>query len=276
MKTRIISGCILAPFLILVILGGPFITAAVFLISLAGLSEFYKGFREMKIRPSFMIGNCSILGLYALDIAVYHLKVFPEGITAYLYLLWLFLSVLASMLYMFNMEKRSLADGMATITGIVYIAFFAYHAVLSENLFADILGASPVWLIVISAFGTDIFAYFGGYFLGKHKLCPSISPKKTIEGSLCGMLASVILCTAFGWFFMDSSRLLVYAMTGLAGGIFSQFGDLTASVFKRKMGIKDYGNLIPGHGGIMDRFDSVLFTAPMVFYIMMIFYASGI
>ena len=75
---------------------------------------------------------------------------------------------------------------------------------------------------------------------------------------------------------MDSSRLFVYAMTGLAGGIFSQFGDLTASVFKRKMGIKDYGNLIPGHGGIMDRFDSVLFTAPMVFYIMMIFYAAGI
>ena len=276
MKTRIISGCILAPFLILVILGGPFITAAVFLISLAGLSEFYKGFRKMKIRPSFMIGIFSILGLYALDIAVYHLKVFPEGITPYLYLLWLFLSVLASLLYMFNMEKRSLADGMATLTGIVYIAFFAYHAVLAENLFADMLGASPVWMIVISAFGTDIFAYFGGYFLGKHKLCPTISPKKTIEGSLSGMLASVILCTVFGWFFMDSSRLFVYAMTGLAGGIFSQFGDLTASVFKRKMGIKDYGNLIPGHGGIMDRFDSVLFTAPMVFYIMMIFYAAGI
>ena len=106
MKTRIISGCILAPFLILVILGGPFITAAVFLISLAGLSEFYKGFRKMKIRPSFRIGIFSILGLYALDLAVYHLKVFPEGVTPYLYLLWLFLSVLASLLYMFNMEKR--------------------------------------------------------------------------------------------------------------------------------------------------------------------------
>ena len=230
----------------------------------------------MKVYPSFMIGNLSILGLYALNIAICYLKIFPEGITTYLYLMWLFLSVLASMLYMFKMEKRSLADGMATITGIVYVVFFAYHAVLAENVFGEMSGASPVWMIVISAFGTDIFAYFGGYFLGKHKLCPTISPKKTIEGSLCGMLASVILCTAFGGIFMDSGRLLAYAVTGLAGGIFSQFGDLTASVFKRKMGIKDYGNLIPGHGGIMDRFDSVLFTAPMVFYILMIFHASSI
>ena len=90
------------------------------------------------------------------------------------------------------------------------------------------------------------------------------------------MLASMILCTLFGALFMDSGKLLIYAMTGLAGGIFSQFGDLTASVFKRKMGIKDYGNLIPGHGGIMDRFDSVLFTSPMVFYILVMFHASSI
>lgn len=276
MKTRIISGCVIAPLLLLVLLGGAFIKAAVFLITLLGIYEFFKGFRRMRVRPSFPIAFCSVIGLYAVNIAVYSLKLFPESITMYLYFLWLFLSVLVSLLSLFQMEKRSLADGMATITGIVYIAFFLYHAVLAEDLFAERLGASPVWLILLSAFGTDIFAYFGGYFLGKHKLCPTISPKKTIEGSLCGMLASVILCTLFGAVFMDGGRLLMYAVTGLAGGIFSQCGDLTASVFKRKMGIKDYGNLIPGHGGIMDRFDSVLFTAPMVFYILMIFYASNI
>lgn len=276
MKTRIISGCIIAPLLILVILGGPFITAAVFLISIMGIYEFFKGFRSMEIYPSFKIAAGSIIALYALNIAIHYLKLFPEGISTQLYFLWLFLSVLASMFYLFNMKKRSLEDGMATITGIVYIGFFAYHAVLVEDTFADILGASPVWMIILSAFGTDIFAYFGGYFLGRHKLCPSISPKKTIEGSLSGMLASVILCVAFGAVFMDSSKLLVYALTGLGGGIFSQCGDLTASVFKRKMGIKDYGNLIPGHGGILDRFDSVLFTAPMVYYILVLFHASSI
>ena len=275
MRTRIISGCIIAPLLLLVVLGGPFIKAAVFVISILGIYEFYRGFHSIDVYPSFPVAAASVVVLYILNITVFYLKLFPEGITMYLYFLWLFLSVLASMLYLFQIERRSLADGMATITGIVYIGFFAYHAVLAEDAFAGILGASPVWMILLSAFGTDIFAYFGGYFLGKHKLCPSISPKKTIEGSLCGTLASVILCTLFGGLFMDSGKVLAYAMTGLAAGIFSQFGDLTASVFKRKMGIKDYGNLIPGHGGIMDRFDSVLFTAPMVFYILMFFHAAS-
>ena len=108
-------------------------------------------------------------------------------------------------------------------------------------------------------------AYFTGMLLGKHKLCPKISPKKTIEGSIGGILGSVILCAAFSAIFVP--QLLVHSIIiGVLGGIISQFGDLTASIFKRKMGIKDYGNLIPGHGGILDRFDSVLFTAPMVYY----------
>ena len=93
-----------------------------------------------------------------------------------------------------------------------------------------------------------------------------ISPKKTVEGSVCGILGSLIFSMLFGCFFMDRSLLWACGVIGILGGITSQFGDLTASIFKRKMGIKDYGNLIPGHGGIMDRFDSVLFTAPTVYY----------
>ena len=122
----------------------------------------------------------------------------------------------------------------------------------------------------ITAFCTDIFAYFGGFFLGRHKLCPVISPKKTVEGSVCGILGSLIFSMLFGWFFMDRSLLWACGVIGILGGITSQFGDLTASIFKRKMGIKDYGNLIPGHGGIMDRFDSVLFTAPVIYFLSVI------
>jgi len=140
--------------------------------------------------------------------------------------------------------------------------FFSFHVTLVDQ-------AGPyglmLWLIVITAFGTDIMAYFSGYLLGKHKLCPHISPKKTIEGSVGGVLGSVILSGLFGWFFLPD--LLIHCLViGVLGGIVSQFGDLTASIFKRKMGIKDYGHLIPGHGGILDRFDSVLFTGPMVYY----------
>ena len=150
---------------------------------------------------------------------------------------------------------------MATITGIVYVVFFSFHVTLVEQTEYGIL----IWLVVLTAFGTDIMAYFSGFLFGKHKLCPKISPKKTIEGSIGGTLGSVILSGLFGYFF--APEVLVHCLViGVLGGIVSQFGDLTASIFKRKMGIKDYGNLIPGHGGILDRFDSVLFTGPMVYY----------
>ena len=121
----------------------------------------------------------------------------------------------------------------------------------------------------MSAFGTDIFAYLVGKAIGKRKLCPSISPKKTVEGSIGGVLGSVILCGLFSWFFLPS-EFWTCIVIGVAGGIFSQFGDLAASVMKRKIGIKDWGTLIPGHGGVLDRIDSVLFVAPLVYYILML------
>ena len=150
--------------------------------------------------------------------------------------------------------------------GLFYIGVLIDFIVLTMDDFAR--GNIYVWLIFIIAFVTDIFAYFAGYLFGKHKLIPKVSPKKTIEGSVSGILGSVVFCMLFGYLFPvgDGLQLWEYAVIGVAGGIVSQFGDLTASIFKRKIGIKDYGTLIPGHGGIMDRFDSVLFTAPMVYY----------
>jgi len=126
-----------------------------------------------------------------------------------------------------------------------------------------------VWIVLMSAFGTDIFAYLTGKALGKRKLCPSISPKKTVAGSIGGVLGSVLLCGLFSLFFMPQ-EFWTCIVIGVAGGIFSQFGDLAASVMKRKIGIKDWGTLIPGHGGVLDRIDSILFVAPLVYFILMI------
>lgn len=273
MKTRIISGFVMAPLLILVVLGGPCITFLGFLIALMGIHEFFNGFRTIGIKPSYPVAVISVMLLYVLHLSYEYLfQIQPD---ASLYLLWLFISVLMCLLYLFKIYERSLDDAMVTITGIVYIGFFSYHAVMTESFFGGSGGmirlhASPVWLILITAFCTDIFAYFGGYFFGKHKLCPVISPKKTIEGAISGILGSVAFCMLFGYFFSvkEGMQIWEYALIGAAGGIISQFGDLTASIFKRKIGIKDYGTLIPGHGGVMDRFDSVLFTAPMVYYVL--------
>ena len=171
---------------------------------------------------------------------------------------WLFLSVLMCLLYLFKIEERKPEDGMVTITAIVYIGFFSYHAVLTEYSYSGLCKASPVWLILITAFCTDIFAYFGGYFLGKHKLCPVISPKKTVEGSVCGKSGKSDVFPAV--------RLVLYG-SFFALGLWShpEFWEashrsseiLTASIFKRKMGIKDYGTLSTGtrrhHGPVRQR-----------------------
>ena len=262
MKTRILSGLIMAPLLVILIIGGYVLYAGCFVIGVMAVYEFFRGFKAMDIHASFPIALCSSIALYAIGLVDQYLTGKEIYASFVLYLAWLFLSVLASLLYLFRIDERKLEDALATITGIVYIIFFCYHiAWISTWGAMDYL----VWLVVITAFGTDIMAYFSGYALGKHKLCPKISPKKTIEGSIGGTLGSIILCGLFGFFF--AKELLIHCLiVGLLGGVISQFGDLTASVFKRKMGIKDYGNLIPGHGGILDRFDSVLFTGPLVCY----------
>lgn len=252
MKTRVLSGLIMLPLLAILLIGGYVLFAACLLIGIMGVREFYNGFHAMDIKPNFIIACVAAVALYVIDL-------FTDD--ASWYMVWLFGVVLVSLLYLFNIEHRKLEDAMATITGIVYVIFFSFHVTLVEQTTYGIL----IWLIVITAFGTDIMAYFTGFAFGKHKLCPKISPKKTIEGSIGGILGSVILSGLFGYFFTPD--ILVHCIIiGVLGGIVSQFGDLTASIFKRKMGIKDYGNLIPGHGGILDRFDSVLFTGPMVYY----------
>lgn len=260
MKTRVLSGLIMLPLLIILFLGGYVLFAACFVIGIMGVREFYNGFRKLDVKPSLGIACAAAAALYAINLT---------GARYEWYMLWFFGVVLVSLLYLFNIENRKLEDAMATITGIFYVVFFSFHVTLVDQTEYS----SMVWLIVITAFGTDVMAYFSGYLLGKHKLCPKISPKKTIEGSIGGILGSVILSGIFGYFVMPD--LLVHCLIiGVLGGIVSQFGDLTASIFKRKMGIKDYGNLIPGHGGILDRFDSVLFTGPMVYYyIVFIMYA---
>lgn len=260
MKTRVLSGLIMLPLLIILFLGGYVLFAACLVIGIMGVREFYNGFRKLDVKPSLGIACAAAAALYAINLT---------GARYEWYMLWFFGVVLVSLLYLFNIENRKLEDAMATITGIFYVVFFSFHVTLVEQTEYS----SMVWLIVITAFGTDVMAYFSGYLLGKHKLCPKISPKKTIEGSIGGILGSVILSGIFGYFVMPD--LLVHCLIiGVLGGIVSQFGDLTASIFKRKMGIKDYGNLIPGHGGILDRFDSVLFTGPMVYYyIVFIMYA---
>ena len=171
-----------------------------------------------------------------------------------------FVLFLCSITYILRV-KNNIIDIAITFFGIVYVAIFLDFVVLTINNFE--FGKYYVWLVFIVAFLTDIFAYFVGYLFGKHKLIPKVSPKKTIEGSIGGIVGSTLGCIIFGYILnLDLTAMI---LIGSLGSIVAQFGDLFASSIKRYVGIKDYGKLIPGHGGILDRFDSVILVAPFVY-----------
>lgn len=132
------------------------------------------------------------------------------------------------------------------------------------------LGAYMVWLIIISSWGCDTCAYVVGSLFGKHKLAPVLSPKKSIEGSIGGSLGSAIIAAIYGYAMnringIGTDYIWILAIICFIASLGSQVGDLMASAIKREYAIKDYGKLIPGHGGIMDRFDSMIVTAPLIF-----------
>lgn len=126
------------------------------------------------------------------------------------------------------------------------------------------LSRKMIVLLLLLSFGTDTFAYFIGCLFGKHKLCPSISPNKSIEGAIGGVVGATLLGSVWGYFLITPSRVGFYTFLPILS-ILSQFGDLFASIIKRKQGIKDYSNLIPGHGGVLDRFDSVVFISSILY-----------
>ena len=171
-------------------------------------------------------------------------------------------------------SRLNFDEACFSVAGILYIGLPFAHLVMLRNLSEDAVfvtslgefsfGCAMVWLMFIGTWASDTFAYFVGSAIGRHKLCPSISPNKTIEGfvgSLVGTSAAIVGVGTFLGLPTGQTALL-----GLLLAVFATLGDLVESVLKRYVGIKDSGNLIPGHGGVLDRFDSVLLTAPLIYY----------
>lgn len=159
-----------------------------------------------------------------------------------------------------------LAIARNDIDRLVYTVFASVYIVIGFSFFYMLNGDARVLLVFVFSWISDTCAYFTGVFFGRHKLCPEISPKKTIEGSVGGMVGSALIALAFS-FYYHGQVMAVYAVFGLVGSAISQSGDLIASMFKRQSKVKDYGKIIPGHGGILDRFDSILFVLPLVYLI---------
>ena len=138
------------------------------------------------------------------------------------------------------------------------------------------MGIYYIWLIFLCSWGCDTCAYCVGVLIGKHKMAPVLSPKKSVEGAIGGILGAMLLTVIYGLIFQNSMGIsmknifILVLICGIGAGI-SMIGDLAASAIKRNYNCKDYGKLIPGHGGILDRFDSVIFTAPAIYFLILYF-----
>ena len=256
MITRIISGTVLAAGLAAILLFVPQngILIAVAVVAAAALYEFCsanfgKGKISLKLL-SFLIGA----GLLFLP-QEYMALPLTAGLMAALFLTVVFY------------RKISFGDAAKAFFGAVYICLLLKHIYLIR---AESGGKFLVCAVFIGAFFTDIGAYFTGMLFGKHKLT-EISPKKTVEGAVGGIIVTLAAFAVYafaGFYYMNYKvNILNLCLTGTLLAVCSEFGDLAASVIKREAGIKDYGNIIPGHGGILDRIDSVLFTAPVFYYL---------
>ncbi|SEF45361.1 phosphatidate cytidylyltransferase [Caloramator fervidus] len=256
MSKRVISALIALPLLIVfTIYGGIIFKLGVSALTLLALYEYvnaYKNTNYKIIVPVF-------IAIYFLNLIFIFTNQGPEKD-----LLLIVLAVLISMaIPIFNKEYNVISSALTCI-GIVYIIVF-FNMLIYVRMGTN--GHKFIWLIYIIAWACDTLAYYSGSFLGKHKLCPEVSPKKTVEGSIGGIVGSILGVLIWCWLNNDLKLNLLYMIIlGILGGIISQIGDLSASLIKRYVGIKDYGNIMPGHGGILDRFDSILFIAPIVYY----------
>lgn len=174
---------------------------------------------------------------------------------------------------LFRYEERSIVDGLVTVAGVVYVGFLLSHLLLLRGLGEGTgwdLGLKWVSFAFFCTWAADSFAYFVGMAIGKRKLAPKISPGKSVEGFLGGSVAAVIV--GYLWGPVAGIAAWQGAGIGLVIAGISVLGDLAESALKRHVGVKDSGTLLPGHGGVLDRFDSSLFVLPFVYYMATLFY----
>lgn len=261
--TRLLSGIVLVAILLATgILGGNILWGFCFLISMIGLYEFYRVFKIEK--------NLGLVG-YVFAAAYYLALLFSKGTVNGALFLAIELMAAAGV-YVLQYPKYNTEQVFACILGLLYLPLmlsYIYQIRMAED------GLFSVWLIFLCSWGCDTCAYCVGVLFGKHKLAPVLSPKKSIEGAVGGIVGAALLGAAYGFVvnrhMVMENAPLYFAVICAAGAVISQFGDLIASGIKRQHNIKDYGKLIPGHGGILDRFDSVIFTAPMIYALLSIF-----
>ena len=252
-KTRLFSGILLVLAAFLTInCGGVVLFVTLIGVSVFGISEIMRAMQAIPETEKHRHFNLFLMAVLA-D-AVNDGEYQMIGIVLAVILLMCY--------YVFTYPRYQAAQIMAAFFGVFYVGVMLSYIYLTRMLPG---GRFHVWLIFLSSWGCDTCAYCVGMLIGKHKMAPVLSPKKSVEGAVGGVVGAALLGVLFAW--LTKGDMAAYAIICGAGALISMVGDLAASAIKRNQGIKDYGKLIPGHGGILDRFDSVIFTAPIIYYL---------
>jgi len=267
---RVLVALVGIPLLLFVILQGEiYFFSIIVIIAIISQWEMYKILQSKKIHVSIVPGYT--LGMLLLYFTAYG---FDKNLILVSFLALLFLFAFE----MFRNKESALLNVAGTILGIVYpVAFLAALLFLRFNI-DEILpktGYNPAGMFIITMFASiwlcDTFAYFFGKAFGKHRLFERVSPKKSIEGAVAGLVGAILIFFISKWIgFLHIPNILVL-ICGIIVGTLGQLGDLVESWFKRDAGVKDSSSILPGHGGMLDRFDSLMFIAPafVIFYIIL-------
>lgn len=255
-KTRLISGIVLVIIALATIISGSWILFFTLLaVSLIGMRELYK---VMKVSDE----HVTVLELVGYLGAVLYYIAMKADFGNYGTMAIIISMILILFVYVFGYPKYHAEQVMAAFFGVVYVAVMLSFIYLTRSL-PD--GKFLVWLIFLCSWGCDTCAYCVGMLIGKHKMAPVLSPKKSIEGAVGGVAGAALLGVIYAA--ATQGKMAEYALICAVGALISMVGDLAASAIKRNQNIKDFGKLIPGHGGILDRFDSVIITAPVIYYL---------
>lgn len=270
---RVISGLIGFPIVVVIMLLGNLsvhvIDIAICILAVISMYEFLHCFKSTK-KANPISWVCY---MFCLIISIIHCipQVIPNEFLVYIIAIAipLLITVLFAQVIITNL-KINIVDIAVTLLGICYVAvFFAFIPLV----FGMKNGNFFIWYIIFSAWGTDVFAYVIGKRFGKHKFS-QISPNKSIEGCISGTIGAIIICIVYTIFinkvYVFNINYLVVAFITFILSIVGQLGDFSASSIKRYVGVKDFSNLIPGHGGILDRFDSLIFIAPFAYLLLML------
>ncbi len=259
MKTRIISGILMGAIVATVLCAGFFLNSIIITLAVAALAA---GATYELLHNAVGIGSkAALIGACLYSV----LAVFSTGYPIYALLFVSVVYFLFAVVIILKHNKEFTLAHIASLSGLPVCLSFAFYCLASVIVFEG--GIYYLLLLLNFSSVCDMGAYFVGVTLGKHKLCPNISPKKTVEGAAGGILSSVIVTVILALCFNKSILLPVILTVPFC--IIGMIGDLFASAIKRAVGLKDYGNLIPGHGGILDRLDSIIMIVPLLFLLIL-------